>query len=148
MLLSVLFFKLSLENFLSQQRETRSHRVLQRFFLPRSRAGWELRDRVCEWPSAQYRVTIRLIDENRHCLCSWSQRNCCTKGFLSWSPTSLLCQAYSHKYHKQVKFLESSFKFVMIQQRIMSLSGCWETFYWRIVLIILPVFPEIKTLAQ
>lgn len=75
MLLSGLFFKLSLENFLSQQRETQTHSASEQQVFPR----WQ--DLICEWPSVQARGTMWLIVENLHCLHSRSQRSCCTKRF-------------------------------------------------------------------
>lgn len=81
MLLSVLFLKLSLENFLSQQRERESDS--EQRAVPRWRQSEpELQDLICEWASVKSRVTMRLIDENPHCLCSRSQGSRCTKGVL------------------------------------------------------------------
>lgn len=72
-------------------REKRSLRALQK-----EQAG-NTAPRIwsCEWPSVQSRVTMWLIDENLHCLCSRPQRSRCTKGVLSWCPTSRLCRKFT-----------------------------------------------------
>lgn len=95
MLLSVLFFKLSLENFLSQQRETQAPSASEQQAFPRRQSELGTQDLICEWASVQSRVTMWLIDENLHCLCSRSQRSRCTKEVLSRCPTSRLCQKYT-----------------------------------------------------
>lgn len=94
MLLSVLFPKPSVENFVSQQRETQAQ---SSELFHGGGASWELstQDLICEWPSVPSRATMRLIDENLHCLCSRSQRSHCTKGALSRRPTSHLCRKYT-----------------------------------------------------
>ncbi len=96
MLLSVLSFKPSLENFLSQQRETQAHSAHRAasFSIVAEQTG-NTAHRICEWTSVRSRVTMWLIDENLHCLCSQSQRSCCTKGvFHGAHPPFFSSEAY------------------------------------------------------
>lgn len=88
MLLSVLFFKLSLGNFLSQQRETQAHGASEQGASPRQQSELGTQNVICEWPSVQSGVTMWLIDENLHCLYSRSQRSRRTKRVLSRCPAS------------------------------------------------------------
>jgi len=53
-------------------REQRSPSAAASFSTAAEWAGSSPQDLICEWTSVQYRVTMRLIDENLHCLCSRS----------------------------------------------------------------------------
>lgn len=97
MLHSVLFFKLSLENFLSQQRETQPHGASeqQSFSTAAERAGSGTQDLVCEWPSVQSGVTMWLIDEKPSLSLLLVPLESLHKGGLSQCPTSRLCRTYT-----------------------------------------------------
>ena len=84
-------------------REQRSPSAAASFSTAAEWAGSSPQDLICEWTSVQYRVTMRLIDENLHCLCSRSQRSPCTKQVLSQCLTSRLCRKGAHLYRNQVK---------------------------------------------
>lgn len=135
------FFKPSLENFLSQQRETQTHTASEQQAFPRRLSELGTQDLICEWPSVQSRVTMWLIDENLHCLCARPQRSHCTKGVLS---QPLVFVGSTHLYRDQVKIYWSKVihvgDFINISRAI-SLFGSFEILYQSkmIILCFLPV---------